>query len=384
MPASDNKRIYFAVQQVGLKPDGDTGAFNELHGVQSVGITTNFNLEQVQELGQLEIYENIEQIPDVEVTMTKVLDGYPLIWHRATQEATAPTLAGRSNEKAIFALGIFPDTNDSASGPARSIVQCSGMFVSSLAYNFPLEDNFSEDVTLVGSDKQWYNDPKWASSPTLVFDGAFAANNDSPIGQGGVNRRENVLFDYNAASGLDTNGMVADPDATVLPPDVFGISDSGTNEESNGQDKDAHLSSISVSADFGRTEIFELGRRAPYHRTLDFPTEVTTEIEVTTTSGDMKSATEDGILSTGTGTCVDQGNLTNRTIRIAVCEGTRIYTGLKNKLSSVNYAGGDAGGGNVTVTYTFSTFNDLTVLHSGDPNSNGSTWWTERGTHLVN
>ena len=65
-----NNRIFYAVQQVGLKPDGGyyhADAFRALHGVQSVGMTTNFNLSQVFELGQISIYENIEDIPDVEV-----------------------------------------------------------------------------------------------------------------------------------------------------------------------------------------------------------------------------------------------------------------------------------------------------------------------------
>ena len=54
-----NNRIFYACQQVGLKPDGSTDAFSVVHGVQSVGITTNFNLSQVFELGQISIYENI-------------------------------------------------------------------------------------------------------------------------------------------------------------------------------------------------------------------------------------------------------------------------------------------------------------------------------------
>ena len=69
-------------------------------------------------------------------------------------------------------------------------------------------------------------------------------------------------------------------------------------------------------------------------------------------------------------------NVNNRTIRIASCDGTRIYLGRKNKLSSVNYSGGDTGGGNVTISYTFSTFNDCTVMHSQDPN--GSYAWADR------
>ena len=76
-------RIYFANQQVAFKPDGST-SWNVAHGVQSVAVTTTFNLEQAFEIGQLSIYENIEGTPDVEVTLEKVLDGYPLIYHMAT------------------------------------------------------------------------------------------------------------------------------------------------------------------------------------------------------------------------------------------------------------------------------------------------------------
>ena len=71
-------RIYFANQQVSFKRDGATG-YTTAHGVQSVAVTTTFNLEQAFELGQLAIYENIEGVPDIEVTATKVLDGYPLL-----------------------------------------------------------------------------------------------------------------------------------------------------------------------------------------------------------------------------------------------------------------------------------------------------------------
>jgi len=38
---------------------------------------------------------------------------------------------------------------------------------------------------------------------------------------------------------------------------------------------------------------------------------------------------------------------------------------LKNKLSSVSYGGGDAGGGNVTQSYDFVTYNKLSVSGTG-------------------
>ena len=128
---------------------------------------------------------------------------------------------------------------------------------------------------------------------------------------------------------------------------------------------EAHVQSITVSTDFGREEIFELGTRQPYARVVTFPVEVTTDIEVLSVSGDMINALSDGCgATTGCAGVVD--NLSNQEIRITACEGTRIYLGTKNKLASVNYGGGDAGGGNVTVTYSYTTFNDFTVMHPHD------------------
>ena len=391
MPAATNKRIYYAVQQVGIKGDGGSYTFtsgHEVHGAQSFGLSTNFNLEQVFELGQQAIYENIDEIPNVEASISKVLDGYPLLYHLSTVDATSPSLAGRSAAKCMLGTAIFPDTNDSATGSASSVIACSGMFVGSVSYSFPLDGNATEDVSLVGNHKVWANTPSHCQTlvalPTPVFDGQFSTNTDSPQAVRGVSRRQDIQFGFDSSVGLDNNGMVADPDSTILPPDIYGISSSGTNEQSNGQDYDAHVSNISVSVDFGREQINELGRLGPYNRFVSFTVEVTTEIEVTATSGDMVSATEDGIYVLSTGDCAQNTNLLNRTIRISTCEGTRIYLGLKNKLSSVNYGGGDAGGGNVSVSYSYSTFNDFTVVHSGDPHASGSTWWSSRSTYLVN
>ena len=79
-----NNRIFYACQAVAIEPQyvndnvlTNAGVLAPLHGVQSVGINTTFNLEQVFELGQIQIYENIEGVPEVEVTLEKVLDGYP-------------------------------------------------------------------------------------------------------------------------------------------------------------------------------------------------------------------------------------------------------------------------------------------------------------------
>ena len=57
------------------------------------------------------------------------------------------------------------------------------------------------------------------------------------------------------------------------------------------------------------------------------------------------------------------------------------------RLSSVSFGGGDAGGGNATVTYSYTTFNDFTVLHPSDISASGGsvsgvTWWSGRSDYV--
>jgi hypothetical protein len=343
-----NRRIFFAVQQVALAPLGTTSytSSHQIHGLQSCGITTNFRLEQVFELGQIEIYEQIENIPDIEITTEKVLDGYPGVYLHATRGAASASLSGRSATKTQFALSIFSDVQDAASGTPLGEVECSGVYVSRFSYNFPSDGNFTESVTLVGNEKIW-------RSSSFRLSGLFD-NTDEPIaiaGSGGVNRREDLIY-YPLASGNLY---------TLLPGDIDGVSSSGTNDKTSDDEYKVHVTRIGVNCDLRREELFELGRRAAYFRFVNFPVEVTSEFECISKRGDFVGATEDGVLGSGS------GNLTNRTIRIVAREGTVLDLGTKNKLQTVTEDGGDATGGNVTVRYSYSNFNKLDVKHPADP-----------------
>lgn len=348
--AFTNKRIFWAVQAAGIADRGSVN-YTEIHGLQSIGITTTFNLEQVFEIGQIAIYENIEEIPDVEVTLEKVLDGYPLIYHLATKGFSTPTLTGRSNQKPQVALSIFGDVQDSASGVPLTELIMSGLFVSSLGYNIPVEGNTTESVTMIGNNKEW-------RSAGFDFTGTIFDNTDQPLsetsGTGGVQRRENVVFTATSAT-RDVNGAVDDEETTILPTEVDGISSSGTNDQNSDGDFASHIQSINITADLGRDPIFELGRKAPYHRFVTFPVEVTTDIEIISLLGDQIDVVE------------DEDNLTNNTIKVKMEEGSFFDLGTKNKAASMTIGGGDTGGDNQTITYSFSTFNDLTVTHQLDP-----------------
>jgi hypothetical protein len=367
-----NNRIFYAAKRAGIAPVG-SNSYQTLRGLQSIGMTTTFNLEQVFEIGQLAIYENIEGIPDVQVELEKVLDGAAPLYTLATQLAGTPSLTGRSTSECSLAVQIFPDTVNSATnaGQVEAEVQMSGLFVNSISYSVSVDANATESITLVGNDRVWIGMVSGGYTTHGTFDDPFVDNDDQPTaiaGSGGVNRREDVLFVYpgGLGPGVDVNGAVSG-DGTVLPTELPGITSSGTNEKDADGNYAAHIQNFSASVELGREDLFELGRRGNYHKFVNFPTEVTTEIGMISVSGDLISVTEAGTTA-GTGACPVGTNLSNQTIRLHMCEGLQLNLGKANKLSSVGVTGGDAGGGNEELTFTYSNFNDFTVYHPNDPN----------------
>jgi len=358
MVAGVNNRVFWACTGIffcdhgGITPaitDADTGC-NTAYGVQSVGITTTFNLEQVFELGQIGLYENIEEVPDIEVTVEKVLDGRALLYDLATTNATGnaaiANTSGSNVDLVVNAMDrmdvyfVIADERQQALGSGSnldSIVYCSGMYVSSVSYTLPTDGSCTESVTLVGNDKLWFHNgdsrlgtignpvvPGGADFGDIGSEHVATANHAT-----GVQRRENVLLA-----------------SCKIPTDIFGVT---ANTAGGANNSNVHLNSISISADLGREAINELGTKLPYYRYVSYPIEVTCEIEVTTISGDMVDAGS------------HKSNLTDQAIYVLLSDSTIFDLGSKNKLASVSYGGGSTGGENATCTYSYSTFNALTV-----------------------
>lgn len=365
-----NNRIFYACQAVAIGPFGNNSGYEEVHGVQSVGINTTFNLEQAFELGQIHIYENIEGLPEVEVTLEKVLDGYPLMYHLATDTytGTAPgALVARTKERCNAVLAIYSDAHDAVDGAPPVEVYMSGLYVSSIGYTIPVEGNSTESITLVGNHKEWNignanfadgGSDKFTSSLAGEFGDDEPKNLQAGYESGGIQRRENVKMNF-----------------CTLPESIYGVTPrlnsstppvSGNNWDNGARQCPlAHIQNINIKVDLGRDNILELGRKSPYYRAPNFPVEVTSEFEVIAVSGDFISAYENG--NPAWGGEKDEGNNTrSETIKIYLQDGTIFDLGDKNRLSSVTYGGADAGGGNATMTYSYSTFNDLTVTPPHD------------------
>lgn len=290
------KRIFYACQAVGIN---DT----VVHGVQSVGINTTFNLEQVFEIGMITIYENIENIPDVEVTLEKVLDGYPLMYKLATGGSTLTQAVGQTSK---VALSIFDDTQTAATGVPVATCTMSGLVVSQVSYKANVNGNITETLSLVGNNKKWQT--LWNSNfPT----------GDTPSYSGGVLRRQHINISGSTIP------------ACIPANSVF--------------------QSVTASANINREQILELGRKTPYLRYAKFPVEITSDFEILARNGDQITVYE------------DQNNLVNYSIILSFSDGTVINMGTKNKLRSANYQGGGTDGNNATIVYSFATFNDFTV-----------------------
>ena len=343
-----NKRIYYATQAIRLKPENsdcnaNTSWYTPL-GVQSVGMTTNFNLTQMFTLGQQELYDNVDGTPEVEVTIQKNLDGtLPLyllcMGGSETNFGSGKQIAELSTNRVHFQLGIYSDTSTKASGTATHTVSSSGLYLSSVGYSFPIDGFATEDVTLVGNNKVWGSSTALGDHYTSAFDNTLTAK--SPI------RRVNVNIG-----------------ACTLPTGTAGIRLPSGRSDFNGA---PYFQSISVKANLGREAINELGRMSPYFRYVKFPLEVTSEFNVMASDGDYVDAKD---FSEVTGCGHSYTNLADKSIELVVCgSGSNdlmtIDLGPKNKLTSVNYTGGDTGGANATITYSFQTFNYLTVTVTG-------------------
>lgn len=384
-----NKRIFYASQGVHLQPvtTGTLGDFRvpsnytkypdwiQPLGLQSAGISTTFNSEPVSQLGTLKIYSQTETSPQVEVTLSKLIDGSAPLYSLCTAKPESGggllsvnrDIVESANNMVNVRFAVFSDTLPHATGNSSYYTLCSGMYLSSISYTFPVDGNATEEATLVGSNKVWSQSVGVPGDvDTLETD-----NNATPFGSGTsfLARRQYVAITGGnvSAPARSADGKLSNPSSvtmSVLPTGTQGgIPIVGATDA----ERKPIIQNISISADFGRENINELGFFGPYYKYMSFPIEVTSEFEVVSVSGDLINADD---FNSVQGCAQSFSNLADKEIVIKVCGNTDadsllIDLGKKNKLTSVNYTGGDTGGGNVATTYSFQTFNKLNIIPLG-------------------
>lgn len=294
-----SNRVFYASH--GVSVGGTT-----VQGAQSVGITTNFTLDPAFQLGQLALYDNVITTPEVEITVSKALDGQDSVWKLATGGGS---LVANANDRCDVIVGVGDDTAPSLTNVAA--IKCTGMYVSSVSYKFPVDGAFTEDVTFVGNSK--------------ILQGSVSA----PSASGATMvRRQHFLAS-----------------SSTLPVEVAG----------------ENISNVTITAQLGRESMYKLGQYAPFHRFVKFPLEVTCEIDVIATGIDPVELDLDAV------TCTSNNLTPKQAIKFDLCDGTTngvaysFNLGDSNRLSSASFSGGDTGGGNVTIRYSYSTYNTLDI-----------------------
>lgn len=316
-----NVRTYYACQSVrlgepsGSDAPGDTSTFTTINGIQSVGVTTAFNLDPVYQLGQLAQGDLYEDIPEVSISLTKALDGSTTIWNKMMGNGSLTQL---SDKRSAVQLAIYPDTVTKATGSA-SICLMRPAYLSSINYNFPVDGNFTEEATILANSKVW---------STAALDASPAAS------LANVQRRQS--FDL-TQSIFPTGSVGSGPFQSGSLPEGF------------------NLQNVTVSLDLGREDIFRLGERMPFTKYIQFPVEVTSEFEIIVANGDKVEASDSNVA------CENPKSLADRSIKIVTCDGYTLDLGTKNKLNNVSTAGGDAGGDNVTYTFSYVTYDDVSI-----------------------
>jgi len=371
--------------------DQVNGRWEIARGVQSVASTTAYNLEPIFELGQIEVYEDSERVPEVDFTVNKVLDGTKMIFFMSSNAAPGVNDSDGTPKTGInerigshrsdIGLAIYPDTNDRSDGTPRSSMVASGMYVSSLTYTFPVDGPCTEEMTFVGNDKIWANyNPNITGQ--AVKSAPAAGSSDVPgsgysIPYSGFVVAESVDGTPSAALRVIGSGVQRREDVdmrrTVLPSDIPGVtgvtlttknanevggSTSGTVLTCTGNCANMieHIQTITLSVDLGREDLPELGSKRPYHRAVGFPIETSAAIEVLTSQGDMVEA--DCALDYG-----GDNTQPNQTVIVRTIDGTQIDLGDNMRLNGVDFSPGDTGGSNATVTYNYRGFNVFYVTH---------------------
>ena len=191
---------------------------------------------------------------------------------------------------------------------SESYVQATGLYLSNYSLNFAIDGPATESVTLVGNSCDWNAGTvpaKGAYQSGILASTAFAEANS------GVIARKHV-----------TSGTV-------------GI---------------GALQSLSFSISFDREDLNQLGDKYPYFKAAGFPVETSLELEYIANkdsgSPDFSDGSTCDVGETGGGN-IKAGN---RTFNF----GTMDWTGTSR-------SGGDAGGGNATITFSYQGFNFFTV-----------------------
>lgn len=342
MPTPVNNRVFWPTQSVGIAPQSAPTTFQTVRGLQSVGLSARVPITFIHEMGNGPAYDSYEEVPEVEISLEKVLDGYAPLHTLVTQGAASADLFGRAPQFCSVAISIHRDNRQRADGAQNAQCTVNKAYESSVSYNYSNNGPFRETVSLVSDNATWL-------TSTFTYTGHVSGNGVAslvPEAPEGVNRRQHLVMDE-----------------CLFPISIPGIIDTGLEINTNPEitidgctQFRVSFESISVSANLGRTGQTELGRKGVYCRYVEFPVTVTTNFEFRSKMGAHVNLDPEA------------ENLTEEPILLILEEGLVLDLGTRNRLTSWSQTGADAGSqGDQMLSFSYENQSELTVQHPLDP-----------------
>jgi hypothetical protein len=344
-----------AVGSTGYTPNV-AGLSQILNGVQSVGISSTVEFEQLFELGHLEIFENVEGVASCEVTMERVLPaGSPTLFElladvsvRVGTSHTYQTGSFASDRGFSLRLVINPFGLDAlATGTTNTAKASVGLQVDGYTSNYSItagtDSPVTESLTMNGI------------TLTALPSGGTATDKITRPGGGGgtVFRRQDVDAYIQMISGATQ---------AAFAPNAY-----------NTNLFVPRAQSVTLSIDVGREDLLQLGQKGQYLKYATFPLECTAEIEYNI------DATPTGVAGAGyapmgfqenaiefepTGCDINpaSGYLVGmRLLRTEPCGGSSYSTTWVTvsgaKLVSQNFSGGGTDGSVLSVSESYNAYN---------------------------
>ena len=315
-----NKRVFYATQAVLLDTAGTAlGASDVIKGVQSVGINTTIDHRTIRDLGKPSPISILEGKPEVEASVERIIASVnDVIFPSSGGDLLADATHAKEYDMLLLVGEEAREQIDTSGASTQAELKLSYLQVSSVSYNFEVNGPFTESISFVGHNKEWSTARTFSSTGELGY-----------THSGNLARRQ----DYSTSS-------------SVIPSEVQGT-----------------MQNITVSFDFSRREILDLGKRqgvstpsqVNQYKLLNVPVEVTTESNTVVAEKDFSSDIDAQSFSNAPA---------NKEIKAVVSIGgtnTIFNMGTENYLADVNRSGGDSGGGNVEASYTYKNFNTFSI-----------------------
>jgi len=295
-----NSRIFYALQQVVVNGTA-------LRGVQSVGTSSTTNIESFSAFGSTDAISKLQDL-DLEITVENALgDGW-------------------TNGLNAFGFGGLNSTLDDSKTITIEYLTASGT-----------TSTIELDAVLTGYSMQMGVDGP--ATESLTFQNAGTA----------------VFTAGNAGSALSAGTgslckVITRPDFTSFSYTPYSDCCAGT---AGTQDTKPKVISCSTSWDAGNEKISILGRSLPFGKFATFPIETSMEVEY-----HLDPSSGIGDFNSGT---VTNNTLDDVCYDVSISLPSNTFTIAKARQTSVSRSGGDVGGGNVSISESYTGYNSFSV-----------------------